>query len=87
MDTKRIIELRGDAANLEPLTHIGKNGITDTLIEEINRQLKANKLIKVKLLKSALEGATREDIAKSLAQKTYSELIELKGNTVVLYKR
>jgi len=87
MDKKRILELRGQAAKIEASTHIGKNGVTPSLIEEIKRQLKDNKLIKVKLLKSAVEAMPREEIAKDLAEKTRSELIEVKGNTVVLFKR
>ena len=87
MDKKRILELRSTAANIEPATHIGKNGVTDSLIEEINRQLKDNKLIKVKVLKSAMESMPREEIARQLAAKTGAELIEVRGNTVVLFKR
>jgi RNA-binding protein len=87
MDKKRIMELRGTAANIEPATHIGKNGVTDSLIEEINRQLKDNKLIKVKVLKSAIESMPREEIARLLAAKTGAELIDVRGNTVVLFKR
>ena len=87
MDTKRILELRGQATKIEALTHVGKNGITPSLIEELKRQMKDNKLIKVKLLKSAVEAMPREELAKELAEKTNSELIEVKGNTVVLFKR
>ena len=87
MDTKRILELRGMAANMDAITHIGKNGVTPSLIEELARQLKDNKLVKVKILKSALDEHPREEIAKQLAAKTGSELIEVKGNTVVLYRR
>jgi Predicted RNA-binding protein containing KH domain, possibly ribosomal protein len=87
MDQKRIMELRGMAARIEPATHIGKNGVTDSLVEEINRQLKDNKLIKVKVLKSAMDSMSREEIARLLAEKTGAELIEVKGNTVVLFKR
>ncbi len=75
------------AARIEPATHVGKNGVTDSLIEEINRQIKDNKLIKVKVLKSALEAASRDEIARLLAEKTGAELVEVKGNTVVLFKR
>jgi RNA-binding protein len=87
MDKKRLLELRGTAANIEPATHIGKNGVTDSLIVEINRQLKDNKLIKVKILKSAIETIPREEIARQLAAKTGAELIDVRGNTVVLFKR
>jgi RNA-binding protein len=87
MDTKRILELRGMAARMEAATHVGKNGVTPAIIDEISRQLKDNKLVKVKVLKSALEGAPRDEIARQLAEKTGAELVDIKGNTVVLYKR
>ena len=87
MDKKRILELRGQAAKIEALTHVGKNGITPRVIEEVKRQLKDNKLVKIKLLKSALETKPREELARDLAEKTGAELIEVKGNTVVLFKR
>lgn len=72
---------------MEATTHVGKNGLTSSLIEEINRQLKDNKLVKIKLLKSAVELKPREEMARELAEKTKAELIEVKGNTVVLFKR
>ena len=72
---------------MEASTHVGKNGVTPSIIEELKRQLKDNRLIKVKLLKSAVEAMPRESIAKELAEKTGAELIEVKGNTVVLFKR
>ncbi len=87
MDTKKILELRGQAARMEASTHVGKNGITPSLIEEVKRQLKDNKLVKIKLLKSAIEAMPREELAKEMAEKTGAELIEVKGNTVVLFKR
>lgn len=87
MDTKKILELRGQAARMEATTHVGKNGVTPSLIEEINRQLKDNKLVKIKLLKSAVELKPREEMARELAEKTKAELIEVKGNTIVLFKR
>jgi len=79
--------LRGQAASLEATTHVGKNGITPSLVEEVSRQLKDNKLVKIKLLKSAVEAMPREELGRELAQKTSAELIEVKGNTVVLFKR
>jgi len=87
MDKKRIMELKGMAARMESSTHVGKNGVTDSLVEEVNRQLKDNKLVKVKVLKSALESMSRDEIARVLAEKTGAELIEVRGNTIVLFKR
>lgn len=82
-----LYNLKRDAAHLTPLLNIGKNGITDSLIEELLRQLKRNKLVKVKILKSALENTDRKAIAEELAKRTGSQLIEIRGSSTVLYRK
>ncbi|MBR9691507.1 YhbY family RNA-binding protein [Candidatus Woesearchaeota archaeon] len=80
-------ELTEKAKSLEPVLRIGKSGLTDGVIEEIKKQLRKKKLIKVKFLKPALEGKSRKDFAKDIAEKTDSELIHQVGFVVVLNKR
>ena len=82
-----IFNLKRDAAHLTPLLNIGKNGVSDSLIEELLRQLKQNKLVKVKILKSALEDMDRKAIAGELAKRTGSQLVEIKGSSAVLYRK
>ena len=82
-----IFNLKRDAAHLTPLLNIGKNGVSDSLIEELLRQLKRNKLVKVKILKSALEDMDRKAIAGELAKRTGSQLVEIKGSSAVLYRK
>ncbi len=82
-----IFNLKRDAAHLTPLLNIGKNGVSDSLIEELLRQLKRNKLVKVKILKSALEDLDRKAIAGELAKRTGSQLVEIKGSSAVLYRK
>jgi RNA-binding protein len=89
MDTKQIKELKAKAKTLDPILRIGKNGITDTLILEIKKQLKKNHLIKIKILKSAREqeNIDKKAFVNDVAQRTESELIELIGYVFVLYKK
>lgn len=82
MDKKRIIELRGKAQALQSTVHIGKEGITQTIIVEITKQLKKTELVKIKLL-PALE-MDRKEAGSELAKATYSALVEVRGRTVVL---
>lgn len=84
MDKKRIRELRGKAQALDATMHVGKEGITESVAEELTRQLKKNKLVKVRLLPS-LE-MDRETAAEQLAKASASALVEIRGNTVVLAK-
>ncbi len=86
MDKEKLYQLKSDASKINPILNIGKNGITDTLIEELNKQIKANRLVKVKVLKSAEEGKDLKTIADELAEATRSTLIDVRGRTVVLYR-
>ncbi|WP_410508395.1 YhbY family RNA-binding protein [Methanosarcina hadiensis] len=86
MEKEKLYQLKSDANKISPVLNIGKNGITDTLIEELNKQIKANRLVKVKVLKSAEEGKDLKTIADELAKATRSTLIDVRGRTVVLYR-
>ena len=84
---KEKIILRSNAKNLEPLLRIGKQGLTENIIEEINKVIKKKRLIKIKLLKSSFDGKDKKQLIQELINKTNSELIESVGNIVVLYKK
>ena len=86
MDKEKLHELKAEASQLKPIMNIGKNGITDTVVEEIRKHLKTSHLIKVKMLKSSREEKETTTIAEELAQATASDIIEIRGNNVVLYK-
>jgi len=84
MDKKRRIELRGLAQKFDATVHVGKEGVSHKVVEEIVRQLDKHKLVKVRVLQS-LE-RSREEIADELAKASGSDLVEIRGRTVVLAK-
>lgn len=86
MEKERLYQLKSEANQISPILNIGKNGVTDTLVEELNKQIKANRLVKVRVLKSAEEGKDVKAIAEEIADATRSTLIEVRGRTVVLYR-
>lgn len=86
MEKEKLYRLKSEANQISPILNIGKNGVTDTLIEELNKQIKANRLVKVRVLKSAEEGKDLKAIAEEIAEATRSTLIEVRGRTVVLYR-
>ena len=81
-------DLKRDAVHLSPVLNVGKSGITDSLVEELLKQLKKNKLVKVKILKSAAVGSSeRMALAQELSSRTGTQLVEVKGSTAVIYKK
>ena len=86
MDKVKLHELKAEASQLKPIMNIGKSGVTDSVVEEIKKHLKADHLIKIKMLKSSREEKDTAAIAEELSQATASKVIEIRGNNVVLYK-
>ena len=79
-------DLMEKAKALEPQIRIGKNGLTANALEEIKSQLKKKKIIKIKILKSALDLKDKKEIVKDLQQMTESKVILQVGFVVVLSK-
>lgn len=84
---KKKIELRRKAMLLEPILRIGKNGLTESTVNEIKKLLNQRKLIKIKLLKSFVKDNNKKTLAREIAEKTNAELIQQVGFVVVLNKK
>lgn len=69
---------------LKVTAFIGKQGISESVISEIKEQLKNQKVIKVKILRSAKEEMNRREIAENVAKSVGGKIVELRGNTFVL---
>lgn len=80
-------ELKNASQKLDPILRLGKGGLSESVISEVNLHLKKRHLIKMKLLPSFLDQFDRKDVAKELANLTKSKLIQQVGGTVVLFKR
>lgn len=70
-----------------PTVHIGKEGATTQIIDEVAKQLDTREMIKAKILKTALKEEEAKTIAAKIAEQTESQLIEVRGHTFLLYKR
>jgi len=80
------LRIRRKFAKEKPTILIGKNGATKEVVVEVIKQLKSNKVVKIKILKTALEQTTMKKITKELMDNTKSELIEVRGHMLTLYK-
>jgi len=82
--TKRRIKRELSAE--KPTVWVGKEGATPQIMNEIGRQLDKRKMVKAKILKTALQNEEARDIASKIASQTESSLIEVRGHTFILYK-
>ncbi len=78
-------KLRSIAQNLNPIFHIGKNGVNENLINDINAALEAHELIKVSVLRNSPEGA--KVCMEQLCAATDAEPVTAIGNRFVIYRR
>jgi RNA-binding protein len=73
-----------DAHPIKPILQIGKGGISDSVIEEIKKQVKKRKIIKIKILKNILEMQSKEELISILESKTGAKVLQVVGNIVTL---
>jgi RNA-binding protein len=76
--------LRALAHKLDPIVQIGKSGLEPGVIAAIDRALTDHELVKVKVGEAA--GLDRHAAADALASQTGSEIAQVLGNIVVLYR-
>jgi RNA-binding protein len=76
--------LRALAHDLKPLVQIGKGGIDDGLVKAVDQALTDHELVKVKVGDGA--EVDRHDAADELAAQTRSEVAQVLGNIVILYR-
>lgn len=74
--------LKGLAHARKPVVHIGKDGVTDAVIKQVNEALLAHELIKVRLVRPP----DKKIAAAELGSRTQAALCELIGHTVILYR-
>jgi len=72
--------------NENPTILIGKSGVSSESVKEIERQLEKNKMVKVRVLRTALLNEDTKQIARRLSEQTGSNLVEVRGHTFMLYK-
>jgi RNA-binding protein len=71
----------------KPTIWIGKEGYTPQLAGEIENQLSKSKMVKVRILPSALQNDTAEAIAARAAEEAGAALVEIRGHVFILYRR
>lgn len=76
--------LRSQAHHLQPIFQIGKGGLNDAVIVQIEEALEKRELIKVSLLQNTDEVA--EEVAEVLAARIHCDVVQIIGRVLVLFK-
>lgn len=76
--------LKSMANTMDPLFQVGKNGITENFIKQVEEALEARELIKIKILNNNVLDA--DTVAKELVNMIDAEFVQSMGNKFVIYK-
>ncbi len=83
--TKQRAYLRGLGNALDPVMQIGKDGITENVLNGVYLLLEARELVKIKMLKNC--DYETKSLANEIAQKLDAEVVQVIGNIFILYKK
>ncbi len=84
MTSKQRAYLRSLASRLDAIFQIGKGGITDVFVKQINDALEARELIKISVLETAPDNT--KNLGEEIAEKTNAILVQTMGNKITLYR-
>ena len=84
MSGKMRASLRAECNGLQATVHVGKEGLTQALIQSLDDALRTRELVKVQLNKNA--DVTAREAATDLAKRVKAEVIQVIGKTASLYR-
>ncbi len=84
LSSKNIKQLKKESHHLNPIFQVGKNGMTDNFIEQIDDVLEKRELIKISVLQNCLED--KDDIAEEIIKNTDSNIVSIIGSTIIIYR-
>lgn len=84
LTSKERATLRSQANTMETILHVGKSGVIDTFIKQVDDALTAREMIKIKILDTA--PVTPKEAAAQIAEKVGCEVVQVIGTKAVLYR-
>ncbi|MGO1579945.1 MAG: ribosome assembly RNA-binding protein YhbY [Peptoniphilaceae bacterium] len=76
--------LKSLANNLDPLLQVGKNGVTDSLIIQLDELLESHELVKIRVLKNS--PVLAKEIIDDILEATGAEFVQQIGNKLTIYR-
>lgn len=85
LTSKQRAKLRAMANGLDTILQVGKAGVGEQLIKQVNDALTARELIKIRALETSPESA--RETAERLAEEVNAEVVQVMGSRITLYRR
>lgn len=85
LSIKQKATLRAYAHTLEPVVIIGKDGLTEEVVESIKLVLSKRELIKIKLLKNCSVNA--KEVMQKICEVLNAQAVQCIGGVIVIYKK
>lgn len=85
MTSKQRAYLRSLAMTMPPIVNIGKNGVGDNVISEVDNLLECKELIKISVLNNSDLGA--KEVAEYLANEVSATVVQTVGSKITLYRK
>ena len=85
LTSKQRATLRSMANTIEPVFLIGKGGINDAMIKDIDAVLEARELIKIKVLNNSMTDV--KEASTIIAERTGADVVQVIGGRFVLYRQ
>lgn len=84
LTSKQRAYLRGLANTIEPIFLIGKGGLSDNMVHDIDAALEVRELIKIKVLNNSMTDV--REASEAVAEKLNAEVVQVIGGRFVLYR-
>ena len=84
MTSKQRSYLKGLAMEMDSIFQIGKSSLTPEVTDAVEEALQARELIKINVLQNCADDP--KEIAQILAERTRSQVVQVIGKKIVLYK-
>lgn len=84
LNSRQRAQLRGLANSLDTIFQIGKGGVTENTVKQVNDALEAREIIKLRTLETS--PVSSREAAEKIAEKTHSDVVQVIGSRFVLYR-
>jgi len=85
LTSKQRAKLRSEANDMETILQVGKDGIGDTLLKQIDDALTAREMIKIRVLNN--QELTSREIADEISSQVDCDVVQVIGTRIVLFRR